>query len=181
MFSSKITYVWVCSLVLLACSNFPAKDARVGQASTPSPDANALSAVAQSNDLRDIYVQSIAAYIKAVNKEYHITFDTLFFGKHVYRQPDDFPDIDLPKSIENTPIVLISPEAGLQKQKERKSLFYINLIGAVDAETAEFIFITFSNGCEHQFDAFINFKFDKNIKGFVLEEPRFENFLYKKQ
>ncbi len=43
-----------------------------------------------------LYSQAIGEYIRAVSKEYKLSFNTLFFGKHVYGQPDDFPDIELP-------------------------------------------------------------------------------------
>jgi hypothetical protein len=80
-------------------------------------------------DLTKIYSQAISEFIKAVKKEQKTGFDTLFFGKHVYGQPDDFPDIELPETIEGTHIRLLSPEGGLKKQKERKSLVYINMVG----------------------------------------------------
>jgi hypothetical protein len=132
-------------------------------------------------DLATTYSQAIGDYIKAVRSEHKTSFDTLFFGKHVYNQPDDFPDIELPETIENTHIRLLSPEVGLKKQKERRSLVYINMIGWVNKEKAEFIFVTFSNGCEHQYDCFINYKYDVNQKGFRLEQIRFEYAHYKKQ
>ncbi len=150
--------------------------ASVQQVNTSSMDSKTVS----KGELAKIYSQSIAEYIKAVKKEYKISFDTLFFGKHVYGQPEDFPDIELAEILENTQIRLLSPEVGLQKQKERKSLFYINLMGWVNKEKAEFIFVTFSNGCEHQFDCFIDYKFNIKSKEFELTDTRFENFLYKK-
>ena len=130
-------------------------------------------------DLTKIYSQAIAEFIKAVNNKHKTSFDTLYFGKHVYGQPDDFPDIELPGKIENTQIRLVTPEAGLKMQKQRKSLVYINLMGWVDKEKGEFIFVTFSNGCEHQYDCFINFKYGPTQRKFDLEEVRFEYFLYK--
>lgn len=133
----------------------------------------------QNGDLTRIYSQSIADYIQAVNKKHKTSSDTLYFGKHVYGQPDDFPDIELPKTIDNTQIRLISPEIGLKKQKEFKSLVYINLVGWVNKEAAEFIFVTFSNGCEHQYDCFINYKYDVAQKTFKISQLRFEYYLYK--
>ncbi len=130
-------------------------------------------------DLKQVYAQAIASYIKAVNDKHKTSFDTLYFGKHVYGQPDDFPDIELPESIENTHIRLVSPEAGLKIQKARKSLVYINLFGWVDKTTAEFIFVTFSNGCEHQHDCHIDYQYDSIHKSFNSEKVRFEYFRYK--
>ena len=131
------------------------------------------------SDLTNIYSQGIADFIKAVNKKHKTSFDTLFFGKHVYGQPDDFPDIELPRTIENTQIRLISPEDGLKKQKACKSLVYVNMVGWVGQEKAEFVFVTFSNGCEHQYDCFINYKYDSRQKEFYLDKLRFEYYLYK--
>lgn len=135
----------------------------------------------QKDDLTKIYSHAIGDYIRLVKKEYNLTFDTLFFGKHVYGQPDDFPDITLPSSIENTKIKLISPEQGEKNQNERKSSFYINLVGWVNSYDADFIFVTFSNGFAHQFDCFITYKYDTNAKEFVMETTRFENYRYKKK
>lgn len=133
----------------------------------------------QKNDLVGIYSQAIGDYIRLVNKEYKRTFDTLFFGRHVYGQPDDFPNIELPAVIKNTHIKLIEPEQGKLKQEERKLSFYINLIGGIDNEKADFIFVAFSNGIEHQFDCFISYIYNTKEKRFDIENFRFENFLYK--
>ena len=131
------------------------------------------------SDLTKIYSQGIADFIKAVNQKHKTSFDTLFFGKHVYGQPDDFPDIELPKTIENTQIRLIEPENGLKKQKVCKSLVYVNMVGWVEQKKAEFIFVIFSNDCEHQYDCFINYKYHVEQKKFNIEQIRFEYYLYK--
>lgn len=135
------------------------------------------SAKGQEIDLSKVYAQAIGDYIRLVKKEYNLTFDTLFFGKHVYGQPDDFPDISLPPVIGNTQLKLISPEQGAQLQQQHKSSFYINLIGWVNADSAEFTFVTFSNGMTHQFDCFIHYKLGR--QNFELEDSRFENYLFK--
>lgn len=187
--SAQIVFIWIYSLALVGCSNHAANNSSAGKtfvdnSSTTIQDANTFSTDSKTvskGELTKIYSRSIAEYIKAVNKEYKISFDTLFFGKHVYGQPDDFPDIELPETIENTQIRLLPPEVGLQKQKERKSLFFINLMGWVNNESAEFIFVTFSNDCQHQFDCFINYKYNTELKEFELENSRFENYLYKKR
>jgi len=124
--------------------------------------------------LEKIYTQAISDYIIQVSKEYKIKFDTLYIGKRVFGEADDFPDIDLPASIENTYIKLMSPEEGKELQKERKSSFYINLIGNTNSENAEFIFVTFSNGFGHQFDFYVDYAFEGNTKSFVKNKSRFE-------
>ena len=187
--STIITSVYVYVFALISCSNHATDNisitkSLVDSSSTTVPVSKtglADDEPASKDDLAKIDALSVAEYIKAVNKEYRISFDTLFFGNHKYGQPDDFPDIELPESIENTHIRLISPEAGLQKQKGNKSSFYINLIGWVDDEKAKFTFVTFSNGFEHQFDCFINYKYNTASKEFELENTRFEDYLYKKK
>ena len=125
-------------------------------------------------ELVKIYSQAISDYIRLVKKEYKLTFDTLFFGRHVVGQRDDFPNIKLPASIENTNIQVISPEQGKKKQKESKSSFYVNMIGWVNSDKAEFILVTFSNGMAHQFDCFLNYRYNFKKKSFDLENSRFE-------
>lgn len=189
MLSELIISVWMYSFALAGCSNHAASNSSLGEAFvekslTAIQHVNTYSragTTASKDELTKIYAQSIADYIKAVSKEYKINFDTLFFGKHVYGQPDDFPDIELPEVIEDTQIRLLTPEAGMQKQKESKSSFYINLVGFVEDEKAEFIFITFSNGYAHQFDCFIQYTYHTELKAYMLENSRFENYLYKKE
>ena len=131
----------------------------------------------QKDELTKIYTQAIAEFIKAAYKQDKITFDTLYFGKHVYGQPDDFPDIVLPETIEKTLIRLVSPEVGQKKQAERKSLVYVNMMGWVDKENADFVFVVFTNGTEHQYDYFINFKYNTSKNKCELDKIEFENYL----
>jgi hypothetical protein len=138
-----------------------------------------LSEFHSNNDLTEEYTQAITDFIKAVKEQHHKGFDTLYFGKHIYGQPDDFPDIELPRTIENTQIRLTSPENGLKIQKANKLLVYINMIGWVDKEQMEFIFVVFSNGGEHQYDCFINYNYDEKLRSFRIEKKRFEYYLYK--
>lgn len=176
-FPTTIMLLW--ALVLMACSNHATEPSSPPKMAEDSMVMD--SHIVPKEELTKLYSLAIADYIKAVNKEYNITFDTLFFGKHVYGQPDDFPDITLPETINNTPIRLISPEVGETKLKERKSLFYINLMGFVDPQNAEFIFVNFSNFGEHQFDCFINYTFNLEQKAFVPVDVRFKNYLYKRK
>ena len=131
----------------------------------------------QKDELTKIYTQAIAEFIKGAYKQDKTTFDTLFFGKHVYGQPDDFPDIELPETIENTPVRLVTPEVGQKKQQERKSLMYVNMMGWVDKEKAEFILVIFSNGGGHQYDYFIDFTYNSSQKEFELGKIEFENYI----
>lgn len=84
------------------------------------------------------YSRAIAEYIKAVYKRDRSVFDTLFIGKH-----DDFPDITLPASIQHTNIMLLTTKEADKKLRYRRSLVYINIIGAISEEHAHFLFVTF--------------------------------------
>lgn len=132
----------------------------------------------QNGELTKIYTQAIAEFIKAAYKKDKTIFDTLYFGKHIYGQPDDFPDIELPETIEKTQIRLVIPEVGQKKQAERKSLVFVNMMGWVDKEKSEFILVVFTNGGEHQYDYFINFSFNTSTNKFELDKIEFENYLH---
>ena len=136
------------------------------------------SVTVQKNEMTKIYTQAIAEFIKAAYRKDKSTFDTLYFGKHIYGQPDDFPDIELPATIENTQIRLVTPAVGQKKQAESKSLVYVNMMGWVDKEKAEFILVVFTNGGEHQYDYFINFITKTSTNKFELDKIEFENYLH---
>lgn len=125
-------------------------------------------------DLTKAYTQAISDFIKTANKKNKTAFDTLYFGKRKNGQPDDFPDITLPKIIENTSIQLVSPEIGAKKQKIKKSRVYINLIGWVEKDNIEFIFVVFSNGFAHQYDYHIHYSYNEKLKEFKLINIEFK-------
>lgn len=129
-------------------------------------------------ELSKTYTQAITEYIKAVKTKHNITYDTLWFGKNADEQ-NLFPDIVLAESIEGTHIRVISAELGAKKQKEIRSRVYINLVAWVEKEKAEFIFVNFSNGFEHQYDCTINYKRGPKTNTFTQESLRFEYFGYK--
>ena len=129
---------------------------------------------ATKDDLTKNYSLAIADFIKAANNKNKSNFDTLFFGKRVNEKRDDFPDIKLPKTIENVEIIVITPEVGARKQKEKKSRVYINLMGWVNKENADFIFVVFSNGFVHQYDYFINYEYNVKRKEFELKKLEFK-------
>ena len=142
-----------------------------GQSTAP-PSATA--------DLVKIYTLAIGDFIDAANAKNPIVFDTLFIAKRQNGQPDDFPDIVLPARIKNTAIQLITPEQGVKSQKERITRIYINMLGWVDKEKAEFIFIVFSNGFEHQYDYNINYTYNLKDGAFELtkiqrKDPPFDH------
>jgi hypothetical protein len=129
-----------------------------GQPAAPLPKA----------ELTRIYTRAIADFIIDANKHNKTKFDTLFFGKRKNNQPDDFPDIELPVTIEHTQVRLISPEAGQKLQQQLKSRVYVNLIGWANREKADFLFYVFSNGFEHQYNYSINYRYNETTKEFEL-------------
>jgi len=168
----SFTVVLLIALVCASCNNVPASR------NSESPPA-AMNKQPVEVDAAKLYSQAIGDYIKLVRQEYGLTFDTLYFGKHVYGQADDFPDITLPAQIENTAIKLISPEHGTEVMSKRPSSFYINLFSGGVANNAQFTFVTFSNGFAHQFDCFINYVFNNSKMEFEIENKRFEVYMYK--
>lgn len=130
-----------------------------------------------SNDeIISIYTLAIKDYIDIVFKKDKIHFDTLYFGKHVYGQADDFPDITLPATINNTQIRLISPEKGIQLQQAHKKMVYINMMGWVDHTNASFILVNFTNGGQHQSDYFIDYTYNDSTKQYLLSSIAMEDY-----
>jgi hypothetical protein len=125
-------------------------------------------------ELTNAYSQAISEYIKAVYARDKSGFDTLFIGKHV-----DFPGIELPATIQNTKIMLLTTEEADKKRKYRKSLVFVNMIGTVTKERSEFLLVTFYPGYVHQYDCMINFKYNSKRKVLKLESVQFKNYAYK--
>lgn len=122
------------------------------------------------NRLVKMYSQAIVEYLKAAGENNHVKYDTLFFGRHV-----DFPDIDLPATIKGTKIFVLNPEEiETNKGVYSKSAPYINLMGWVNDEKAEFIAFTFFPEFRHQYDYFINYRYHSQVKEFQLEEVAYE-------
>ena len=57
-------------------------------------------------------------------------------------------------------------------------MVYVNMIGWVDKENAQFVLVVFTNGIEHQYDYYINFNFNTSTNNFVLDKIEFENYLH---
>ncbi len=171
-------YFLIVYAALTACSNHASGNNNTGIHSEATTVSMSDSMPEQKSELIKIYTQAIAEFIKAVYKKDKTSFDTLYFGKHAYGQPDDFPDIDLPETIENTHVRLVTPEVGQKKQQESKSLVYINMMGWLDDEKADFMLVVFSNGAQHQYDYFINYTYNTSRKEYVMENIEFEDYLH---
>ncbi|MBX7052264.1 MAG: hypothetical protein K1X54_09535 [Flavobacteriales bacterium] len=142
---------------------------------------NAMDTIYSPSRIEETYAIAIADYIRLVQVEYGLEFDTLYFGKHQYNQSDDFPDITLPDRIGSTYVRLVSMEEGVTIQKQKKSSYYINLIGVVESLQSQFTFVTFSHGFVHQFDALLEYKFDRQTGKLVLSANHWENFALKSE
>lgn len=123
--------------------------------------------------LTAVYTQAIGDFIVAANEQNKTNFDTLYFGKRANGQPDDFPDIELPATINHTVIRLVLPEEGTRLQNQRKQRVYINLMGWVEPDTASFIFVVFSNGFTHQYDYTINYRYNPATQKYKLKNVQF--------
>lgn len=122
-----------------------------------------------------VYSQAIAEYVKAVYKKDQSRFDTLFLGKHA-----DFPNVELPARIENTNIVLVMPEDGLTRMQNGNSLAFVNMVGDITEDSAEFVMVTFLGSARHEYDYFVDFEYNKERREFETVDSRFENYIYSK-
>lgn len=157
--------------VCIACSNPKTTDG--GSETIQKHQADSLiNDLEQKKRMVKVYAQAIADYLKAAEEHNQMKYDTLFFGRHV-----DFPDIDLPATIKGTQIFVLSTEE-IEKNKAvySKSAPYINLLGWVNDDRAEFIAVTFFPEFRHQYDYFINYTYTTELKEFQLEELAYETY-----
>lgn len=146
---------------------------------TKANDATA--AESGDKEVAEVYSKAIKDYIEAVYQLDKKVLDTLFILKRQNGQEDDFPDIQLPQKINKTSIILLTQkDADLRRDASRKATPFINLIGNVDDNNADFIFVAFYPGFTHQMDAYINYKYDKLKKEYVLDQLSIEVVMYDK-
>lgn len=100
------------------------------------------------------YTTAISEYIKAVYKIGVPRPDTLFIGKNA-----DMPDIILPTSIQGINTVLTTSEDAGKKLSYRSSLVYLNVVGWLDKNRAEFIIVKFHE-FKPQHNCTIHFRYD---------------------
>lgn len=125
--------------------------------------------------LAKLYSKAIVDFIEAIDKEEKTAFDTLFIANRKNGQPDDFPDIDLPVAIGNTKIILLpGSDSEARKSSYRKTSPFINLMGWVEEQHAQFVFVVFYPGFQHQYDCYIDYQYNSNNKEFELEKSRVE-------
>ena len=128
---------------LAACSSSPAV------AEKPAAVADT---AATSLSLASAYSKAITDYLTLAPKAYGLNYDTVYFGKHHFGIADDFPDITLPPTINGSVIKLVAPEVATTHQQHFPNTVFVNLMGYVEKEHAQFIFVTFYNGFVHHYD-----------------------------
>lgn len=119
----------------------------------PSPDKDTIISITEK-----FYITTIEDFIKALSSQGLLSKDTLFFIDRKNNQPDDFPDIKLPDKIFDTQISITKPENNREDLTHSRT--HINMIGWIENERAEFVFIYFSNGYKHQFDYSVTYHVD---------------------
>ncbi len=159
---------WLLVFLALAACSPAAGDGTVSKDKTTDPVAkiNTDSLPLSNNELTSIYTLAVSDFITALQQRNGTEYDTLFFGKRKFGQPDDFPDIELPAKISKTTLRLVSPAEGEILQNAIKTRVYINLVGWTTKASADFVFVVFSNGFAHQYDCNLNYTFSKTANRF---------------
>ena len=109
-----------------------------------------------------LYNRAIEAFLKGVYQRNKTIYDTVFVLLRKNKQKDDFPDVSLEESIGRTHIRKIAPTVPEIKSKKLNKRIYINLIGWIQKENADFMVVVFSNGFSHQYDYSVSFKWNKS-------------------
>lgn len=128
--------------------------------------------VKASIPVNKIGAEAISVYLEAVKQSGLPSPDTLFLGRN-----PDFPEVTLPDAMYHTRIVVL-PEDKTDscRLSYRLTSPYINLMGWINRETAEFLFITFYPGFQHQYDHRIIFQRNTVENGFSLSNVQMEDY-----
>ncbi len=124
----------------------------------------------------ELYVHAISTFIKAAEEHQNNKYDTIFFGKHVFQQQDDFPDISLPERIENTQVRLIEPPETSQYFSINKGSIYINLMSWIDPQHSRFLFVLFGPGFRHLQDYTLEFSRASSDSEWEISEILYEDY-----
>lgn len=122
--------------------------------------------------LTNLYILAIQDFINVMYQNKHTTFDTIFINKRKLGNPDDFPDVQLPQKINGVTIILLPQDTAYTLKKIKsfhKKKPLINLIGWVENDKAEFIFVAFFPMFHHQYDCNLQYIFNKTQKNYHLE------------
>lgn len=133
-----------------------------------------------AEDNSKLYSMAIEEYLKAVNTKDNSTIDSLFVGQY-----DDLKNINLPVTVLNTAIILLtSEEEGAKKLTYRKSFDFVNIAPhnpLLSNTRAQFIFVRFlvekSDGKVSSWpihNCYANFNYDFKQNQFTLDTIYFE-------
>lgn len=115
--------------------------------------------VAQSASSKSVatkyYSQAITDFIVTLKHQHSFLPDTIYFLKN-----NQFPEILLPHKVQNICIRLVANKEYDVILKKNPLSFAVNLVGFVNQNDAEFIFVCFRPGYQHQFD--LSFEYHKN-------------------
>lgn len=120
------------------------------------------------------YAQAIKEYLDATHKRDGSVFDTLLIGKR-----PDFPAISLPGRVGNTVIMFLTTKEVDKKRKQNRNLVFVNLVGTVTKDVAEFMVVTFYPDYTHQYDCIIGLKYNGTSHTFQRDYVHFKNYAYK--
>jgi hypothetical protein len=173
-------YISILLLILISCSDSNTKSNNIKISKTINGQILATSKTTRIEDtsgndnLEFLYQTAIGEFIRLAKKDLNQKYDTIYFGKHQYRNSDDYPNINLPQSIENTKILIIAPKQGEEIQRKNPSKYYINLVSWIDSSKAEFNFVVFSKGFRHQYDCKLRYEKQKTNSKYILKKYKFE-------
>lgn len=176
------TFIYIfCFFSLLSCHHESANHSAVNnqrdtsELTSPIEVTNSTSD-GNKNDLAEKYTQVISEYMKACYDQNKTSFDTLYIGIHA-----DFPNIELPKKVENTILIPVIPEKDKETLSPNRKSIYLNIFGWVETETSEFILVTFhvekkENNFSYvpQHDCKLNLTIDSKTNTMKLAEIKFE-------
>lgn len=118
----------------------------------------------------EAYCRAIAEYAKAAYSDGKSIPDTLFIG--TTGVGFQFPSIELPATISGVNVRLLSSDEAERLHLERKSYVFLNMVGWMEGDKAEFIIVTFFAGGKPQHDCHLHFV--RSGKGeFELDSLRF--------
>ena len=146
-------------IIFLSCRNESTPTEQTGQGASPGSDRSLLKKEDSLKLLAKIYCQAISDFLTNIKASTSSRFDTLYIGKRKFGQEDDFPEIDLPVRINGTKIVLLEVEEAntTYRSKYTEHSPYINLLGWINKEAAEFMFVCFYPEFSHQMDVRIQY------------------------
>src|ERR1044071_8082603 len=123
-------------LLSLSC-NIPGSTTGTLPVTETAEDSSKTVAGQEREQISSAYTTAIAEYIKAAYAGKPLP-DTLFIGRH-----PELPDIELPATIQNTNIQLLTDAGARKKLAYRTSLVYLNVMGHTCAEHPEFLIVCF--------------------------------------